>query len=201
VTGPGLNAGLLLRWEAALAEMRSFHNVSPEIRDEVLRLLASGLREILERTPCVKLVESPYTRIPEPDRRGLDDLPTIFTFLALRPDGQPLTMDEARVAHRLLAQDLHARIPSDDAVLGRTFQLGQPVRIYRRDDVWIGGLRLAIGAPTVSEIVFDHTRGRVWTERIERTLADSADALHKLALIVQHLDLRASTYCGCGGCR
>ncbi|NDL55477.1 hypothetical protein [Phytoactinopolyspora mesophila] len=197
----GLNVGLLLRWEAALAEMRSFHNVSPEIRDEVLRLLASGLRAILERTPWVTLVESPYTQIPAPDRRGLDDLPTIFTFLVVKPDGGPLTMDEARVAHRLLAQDLHDRVPADDSVLGRTFQLGQPVRIYRHDDEWIGGLRIAIGAPTVSEVVFDHTRGRVWTERIERILADSTDALHKLGLIVRHLDLDPGVYCGCGSCR
>ncbi|WP_129662630.1 hypothetical protein [Phytoactinopolyspora endophytica] len=189
VARPGLNAGLLLRWEAALAEMRSFHNVSPEIRDEVLRLLVSGLRAILEGTSQIRLVESPYTTIPDPDHRGLDDLPTIFTFLAIRPDGQPLTMSQGRRVYRLLAQDLRGMMPSDDAVLGRTFQLGQPVKIYQQDGEWVGGLRVAIGAATVSEIVFDHTRGRLWIERIDRTLADVADALRKLGLILKHVDL------------
>lgn len=188
---PGLNAGLFLRWEAALAEMRSFHNVSPEIRDEVLRLLAAGLRRLIERTPCLSLVESPYTPIPEDDHRGLDDLPTIFTFLTRMPDGRPLTMDECDAVHQLLAQDLHAMVPADDAVLRRTFQLGRPVKIYPDGDGWIGGLRVAIGAPTVSAIVFDHTRARTWIERVDRTLADVSDALRKLELVVQHLDLRA----------
>ncbi|NEE01441.1 hypothetical protein [Phytoactinopolyspora halotolerans] len=185
----GPNAGLLLRWEAALAEMRSFHNASPEIRDEVLRLLVAGLRKILEDTPQISLVESPYTAIPQPDTRGLDDLPTIFTFLARRPDGTPLTMGQGRKVYRMLAQDLRGLVPSDDAVLGRTFQLGQPVRIHQQDGEWIGGLRVAIGATTVSEIVFDHTRGRLWIERVDRTLADVADALRKLGLILQHVDL------------
>ncbi|NED94089.1 hypothetical protein G1H11_02065 [Phytoactinopolyspora alkaliphila] len=189
VAKPGMNAGLLLRWEAALAEMRSFHNASPEIRDEVLRVLASGLRRIVEETPWVSLVESPYTAIPDPDRRGLDDLPTIFTFLAIGADGRPITMEQAKVVHRLLSQDLRDIVPVNEPVLRRTFQLGQPVRILRRGDAWLAGLRLAVGAPTVSEIVFDHTRGRVWTERLERTLADSADALRKLGLILEHLDL------------
>jgi hypothetical protein len=191
VARPGVNVGLLLRWEAALAEMRSFHNASPEIRDEVLRVLASGLRRIVEESPWVSLVESPYTAIPEPDLRGLDDLPTIFTFLALAADGQPITMEQAKVVHRLLSRDLSGLVPLDEPVLRRTFQLGQPVKIRRRGDEWLGGLRLAVGAPTVSEIVFDHTRGRVWTERIERTLADSTDALRKLGLILEHVDLEA----------
>ncbi|AYY13437.1 hypothetical protein EF847_12785 [Actinobacteria bacterium YIM 96077] len=188
VTRPGLNAGLLLRWEAALAEIRSFHNVSPEIRDEVLRLLTSGLRDIIERTPQIGLVESPYTTIPDPDPRGLDDLPTIFTFLAYGPDGHALTMEEAKSAQRLLAQDLRGLGGSDDPVLRRTFQIGQPVKIRAQGDTWVGGLRVAIGAPTVSEIVFDHTRGRTWTERVDRTLADISDALRKLLLVLRHLD-------------
>lgn len=186
---PGLNAGLFLRWEAALAEMRSFHNVSPEIRDEVLRVLAASLRRIIEQTSCVSVVESPYTPIPDNDRRGLDDLPTIFTFLTYGRDGKPLGVDQCDVVHERLAQDLHDVIPAEEAVLRRTFQLGRPVKIYQREGEWIGGLRLAIGAPTVSEIVFDHTKARTWTERIDRTLADIADALRKLELIVQYLDL------------
>lgn len=190
VARPGLNAGLMLRWEAALAEMRSFHNVSPEIRDEVLRLLVSGLRNVISSSPHVTVVESPYTEIPKPDYRGLDDLPTIFTFLVHGPDGRALTLEEGKAAYRLLARDLRGVLPVADPVLGRAYQLGQPVKLYREGEAWIGGLRVAIGAPTVSEVVFDYTRGRLWTERIDRTLADVSDALRKLGMVVEHVDLK-----------
>src|SRR5699024_5454340 len=72
------NVGFMLRWESALTEMRSFHNASPEIRDEVLRQLAAGLRWAIEQVPRLQLVESPFTPIPSHDDRGFDDLPTIF---------------------------------------------------------------------------------------------------------------------------
>jgi hypothetical protein len=188
----GANFGLLARWSAALAEMRSFHNASWEIRDEVLRNLAAGLRRILAAAPHVEIIESPYTRIPEPDQRGLDDLPTIFTFLVRHPSGGHLDLEQAKVVHRLLAQDARAELGTDsevDPTASRSFQLGQPVKIARNGEAWIAGLRFAIGATTISRVVFDHTLGEEWTDRVERELSDVKDALTKLALILERVDL------------
>ncbi len=194
VSRPGANLGLLARWAAALAEMRSFHNASWEIRDEVLRRLAAGMRGTLERADHVEIVESPYSRIPEVDRRGLRDLPTIFTFVIRSRDGALLDVDQARRAQTLLGRDLTtalAAVPGAHQVVARSYHLGQPVKVRRAPDGrWIGALRLAIGAPTVSQVVFDHTRGATWTERIELELSDVRDALDKLRLVVEHLDLR-----------
>ena len=189
---PGVNFGLLARWAAALAEMRSFHNASNEIRDEILRVLVAGLRRILTASPLVEIIESPYTPIPDHDQRGLDDLPTIFTFLVRHPNGGYLSMEQAKVAHRLLAQDIRARLAVDDEThqsASRSFQLGQPVKISLCGDTWTAGLRFAIGAPTISQVVFDYTRGERWIDRVECELADVKDALAKLALIVERVDL------------
>ena len=192
---PGVNFGLLARWAAALAEMRSFHNASKEIRDEILRVLAAGLRRILGASPHVEIVESPYTPIPDHDQRGLDDLPTIFTFLVRHPSGGYLSLEQATVVHRLLAQDIRAHLDVDGEVhqtASRSFQLGQPVKIALEGDRWTAGLRFAIGATTISQVVFDYTRGERWTDRVECELADVKDALAKLALIVERVDLDAS---------
>jgi hypothetical protein len=192
---PGVNFGLLARWTAALAEMRSFHNASKEIRDEILRVLVSGLRRILAASPHVEIVESPYTPIPDRDERGLDDLPTIFTFLVRNPRGGFLDMDQAKVAHRLLAQDVRQLLEADGEVhqsASRSFQMGQPVKISVDGNTWNAGLRIAIGATTISQVVFDYTRGESWTDRVECELADIRDGLAKLALIVERIDLDAS---------
>lgn len=192
VARPGANLGLLARWAAALAEMRSFHNASWEIRDEVLRRVAAGMRDTLEAAPHVEIVESPYSRIPEHDDRGLRDLPTIFTFVVRGADGTLLDVDQARCAQTLLGRDLTAAlaaVPGAHQVAARSFHVGQPVRVRREGDRWIGALRLAIGAPTVSQVVFDHTRGATWTDRIELELSDVRDALDKLRMVVDHLPL------------
>jgi hypothetical protein len=192
----GVNFGLLARWAAALAEMRSFHNASKEIRDEILRVLVAGLRRTLAASPHVEIVESPYTPIPDQDERGLDDLPTIFTFLVRHPRGGYLDMDQAKVAHRLLAQDAREHLDVDGVVhqlASRSFQFGQPVKIALEGDTWTAGLRIAIGATTISQVVFDYTRGESWTDRVECELADIRDGLAKLALIVERVDLDASS--------
>ena len=190
VARPGTNIGLLLRWQAALTEMRSFHNASAEIRDRIIRTLAAGLRDALEASPAVEIVESPYTRIDQVGDRTLDDLPTIFTFLVRRPNGRLLDYDQARLVHRLLSEDISAQVgPEGTQLAARCFHLGQPVRIARTGDRWISALRFAIGATTVSTVVFDFTRGERWEDRIATELASISQALDKLALILEAVDL------------
>src|SRR5690606_32667266 len=154
------NYALLCRWAAALAEMRSFHNASPEIRDEVLRKLAAGIREALDESSVVEIVESPYSRVPKPDHRGLDELPTIFTFLVRKPDGEFMTYTETREVYSLLGRDLSGKLgPSEPAVLHRAFQLGQPVKVkYEGDQAFWGASYRDRRAHDLSRIVRPNPR-------------------------------------------
>lgn len=189
---PKPNLALLLRWEAALAEIRAFHNASPEIRDEVMRDLVAGIRAIVDASDRVEIIESPYTPIPGDDHRGLDDLPTIFTFVVLDQAGDELDLAATKRLQRLLSTDLTSNLPGskdgDSRRLARqTFHLGQPVPIARGPDLIAGGLRIAIGAPTLYQIIFDHTRGLSWTARIERELNDIQGAFDKISLILERM--------------
>lgn len=184
------NYGLILRWAAAMAEITSFLNASPEIRDEILRRLALGVRQVLESASHVRIVESPYSTIPSQDDRGLDDLPTIFTFLVIGGDGEPLGMEAAKRVHLLLVEDLAdeeygfvSDDPSSRKVVHQSFHLGQPVLINLGDGNTAGALRVAIGAPTLSQIVFDVSRGKNWRDRLDLELADLQGAINKLARI------------------
>lgn len=188
---PRTNFGLILRWAAALSEITSFLNASPEIRDEVMRRLALGVRQVLDAAPHIRIVESPYTTIPTPDHRGLDDLPTIFSFLVVDRDGEPLDMEEARRVHLLLAMDLTddtsgfvSHDPSSRQVVRQSFHLGQPVAVNQGHGRVAGALRVAIGAPTLSQIVFDVTRGQNWRNRLDLELADIQGAVNKIAYLL-----------------
>jgi hypothetical protein len=186
----GANVGLTLRWKAALSEMQAFHSVSTSIRDEILRHFARRMLEAIAESPSAELVPSPYTGFVDDDQRGLDDLPTIFTFLVKDDSGMSLDMETARAIQRLLPEDLAARLPAaataeERSLAGRSFQVGQPVAVGV-GPFECGALRVAVGAPTISRIVFDTTRGRSWRERLDREVADAADAIAKVVLLAKY---------------
>ena len=193
VAGAGANVGLLARWQAALEAIRSFHETTPEMRDHIIGLLAARLRDALDADRRVEVFESPYTRMPIADCRGLDDLPTIFSFAVRRPDGRMLDHDEACAAHRLLGLDVSRIVPDEDASLAtQCFHLGQPVRVILDGTRWFSALRFAIGAETVSRVVSARRAGNRLEDCIAVEAGAAIRALEKLALIVDHVDLRSA---------
>jgi hypothetical protein len=97
-------------------------------------------------------------------------------------------MEEARRVHLLLAIDLTddtfgfvSHDPSSRQVVRQSFHLGQPVAINQGHGRVAGALRVAIGAPTLSQIVFDVTRGQNWRDRLDLELADIQGAVNKIA--------------------
>lgn len=170
--GSGDNFGLLLRWEAALSELRAFQSI-PEI--EVARFLArfsEAVEARLEKDPRFVPID-----VPEIDRSALhlaaswDGMQTIFPF-RLKMKGEMLEMHEAKIVHDMLRLDLSA-LSSHEAAATRC-SLGQPVAS--------GALRICSSARLVVEGV---KQGALV---IDRALA----ALDKVALVLDLVQLPKS---------
>jgi hypothetical protein len=132
------NPGLLLRWEAALAELRAFR----EIPDwKVARMLQGFGRATLAGLAGDAVFELLPT--PRPDRRALGDaswdaVPTIFPFLLRHvADGSYFSCAETDAVYR--------------AVAAQGLQLGQPVACGVRAGAPISALRLCASARLVVE--------------------------------------------------
>lgn len=163
-SGSGANFGLLLRWEAALAELRAFRRV-PEIEVErFLERFAKAIRGKLESDPHFDPLP-----VPDIDRSALlstsswDRIQTIFPF-RLRKGGVFQGKEEARRVHAMLKADLSA-VSGHGAVALRC-SLGQPVAS--------GALRICSSARLVTEGVGNGDKV------IERALL----TLDKVALIL-----------------
>lgn len=183
------NFGLLLRWEAALEELRAFRSV-PET--EVTRFLQAFASAVQDRLTCDPVFEP--LPVPELDRRPLieatswDQLPTIFPFLLFHPETQggkkPLNREETAQVYRLLQVDLthhhgsgHAGITGDSARL--RCQLGQPVACGSRDGVNVSALRLCVSSRLIVEAASQGGRNTA------TVIARAMTALNKTALLVQ----------------
>ncbi len=116
--------GLLLRWEAALAEMQRFAAVPPEAVRDALDTLGAQIRAGIMRSDRLRLIPS-----PRPDGAGWSDRPSVFTFAVRGPDGWM-----SAAALRPLYIALNTGTPR--------CRIGQPVEIAP----CLGGLRIALGA-------------------------------------------------------
>jgi hypothetical protein len=196
------NYGLLFRWRAALWEMQAFYAVEVAQRIATLRAFGERLRAGIERCPVTRFVPTPVfdrSRLGVPSAMVAPQ--TIFTFTVLRGAGgepAPLSVSEAQSVYQWLNVDISHQLPmsaseAELALARRRFHIGQPVKLARRGDHFVGGLRISAGARLVSGVAFDATLGPTPGVRLEREIADALAILEKIALIVRHFDSLSST--------
>lgn len=184
------NFGLLLRWEAALEELRAFRSVPEAKVATLLQSFADAIRERLTRDSAFEPLP-----VPELDRSPLigtanwDQIQTIFPFLLFHPENhegrRPLNREETAQVYRLLQVDLSTRPDSaqdngskDSARL--RCQLGQPVQCGKRDGVPVSALRLCVSSRLIVEAA-SQEGGNAAT-----IIARAMTALNKASWIVQH---------------
>ncbi|KDP85050.1 hypothetical protein CF70_016225 [Cupriavidus sp. SK-3] len=151
--GSHANFGLLLRWQAAVHELREFRAVPAPQVEGILRRFAKAIRQRLSRDPAFSILD-----VPALDRTALDspsnwdDIQTIYPFLLYRSashGGQAvLSRDEtAGIYHRLQRPGRGA-----DAL---AYQIGQPVDCGHRAGVPVSALRLCMSARLVVQAARD----------------------------------------------
>jgi len=135
------NYGLLLRWEAALAELRAFRALDPAAVEAFAGRFARAVAARLDADPAfAPLSIAPLDRAAVAAPCGWDTIPTIFPFL-LKRDGGWLTRAKTDAVYRALAAG------------AQPARLGQPVACGRRDGVEVSALRLCNSARLIEQAV------------------------------------------------
>jgi len=141
------NPGLLLRWEAALAELEPFCAVPRTISDIVAAKFAFAVTEHVLTTRGLSLLDH---------RVAVETCPTIVPIVTSTCSGRPS-------AGALVQAGLAGRTRrAGHAWQGRAFRLGQPVAIGRYEPI-----RVCLSAPQLTEIAHRVQTG----ETIDRAFA------------------------------
>jgi hypothetical protein len=142
--------GLLLRWEAALAELRAF-NALPEA--SVKAILQKFGAAMAERLAGENLIEPLPGLVADRGAMGIppswDALPSIFPLRFRAPSGEALGFDAVAKLHRLLRQDLSEVLKGPAAA--RIVHLGQPVACGSAEGRPSAALRLCLSARQLVE--------------------------------------------------
>ncbi len=181
------NFGLLLRWEAALQELRAFRALPEADVKHFLQEFALAIQNRLQSDPLLEALPVPrLDRSPLVAEDGWDHIQTIFPFILHHPPGkegrQPLSRDETMRVYRLLQADLADHPDLDLAVfdeksISLRCQLGQPVACGQRNDVPVSALRICASTRLIVEAVCRGSGHAV----IDRALS----ALNKTALLIR----------------
>ncbi len=189
------NYGLILRWQAALAEMQAFVDVPAEQRKAILHRFIGHVDACIEATVGLTSVSlSPAA--PDPDEWDLTETIRCFALtlpaaeaakMGLAP-GQYLDLAAARRVYFWLNADLTSALadrvgPSDHATLRRRCHIGQPVAVTLNGESAAalrvsGGARLVSGEPSLGHLEPD--------ERLAEELGDVTQLFRKIALILTH---------------
>jgi hypothetical protein len=150
------NFGLLLRWQAALIEMREFHSASNTAVRHFLLAFAGAVTQRLASDSHFELLAVPaLQREPFADELSWDNVQTIFPFVLRHVDKTFFTREETLRLYRAL---------QDESV-----QLAQPVDCGERESIAVSALRLCVSSRLVVEAMQDN--GKNEQAVIQRALA------------------------------
>ena len=173
------NFGLLLRWEAALEEIRRFNALPPTAVAAFFREFAGAVGERLADDSAFEAVAvRPLERTGLGGAPGWDRIQTIFPFF-LKTKGRLMTPVETLGTQRLMGLDLGdwAGWP----VAARRAQLGQPVSCGLRDQVPLTALRLCLSARLAVEALAPGGHGGA------AVIADALETLDKTAWLTTRI--------------
>jgi hypothetical protein len=183
------NFGQWLRWEAALEEIRAYHDVPDEFRSSALATFGEGVEQIIASSLSLRLLP-PQQR---PDACGIDDEElaqrTIFPFVITRDD-RILSLDDCRKIYRALARDAEDCVSAnasvrDEEIAAKICLVGQPVALGRREHP-IAALRICAGARLVTETwSSDENTAR---DNLQHELGRVGTIVAKIEWLLEHMD-------------
>ncbi len=181
---PTGNLGLLLRWTAAIAEMREYYGTPSALRLRVLRAFEHLAPEILSSSRHIVVESSSAPILSDEFDRVLQSKATVFSFSMHGLNGKRLDIDSLRDVWRWLNVDasdaLEDASQSERRLLSPSLHTGQPV-VLTRDPTGPAVLRCAIGGVLVAQVAQDPD----WGARFEERLVRLEKAIQSLKLKVE----------------
>lgn len=127
------NAGLLLRWEAAIGEMERFDQINRKRRNALIRSWYTFVSKLIEESPLFE---------PMPDQEQTNS--TIISFKLRYPDGTYLSFAELKVLHEACMYKTGVEFEGNYD----RFTIGQPVAYSHG-----AFIRLAVGAYDIRQLM------------------------------------------------
>ncbi|MBC3813242.1 hypothetical protein [Undibacterium aquatile] len=169
------NVGLLVRWVAAMAELRAFRALPDDAVNQFVQAFRRAVLTYFDAYSGLTLLP-----VPVPDRQvlattpGWDQWPTIFPFVLHHASGEPLSRDQTMSVYRRLQNE-------------KRMQVGQPVTCGVCQQIPVSALRLCLSARLIVAALSDVTDIRSGGNKADEIIAKAMavlDAARQLSLLL-----------------
>lgn len=160
------NYGALLRWEAAMVEMRTFHTLPEDAVKAFFDTVGAAVQDRLAHDPAFAALPVPAIDRAPLKNQSWDICQTIFPFLLRRPDGTYLSRDETRRVYEHAGKGIGPQARC---------RVGQPVECGERAGQPVSALRLCLSAPLAVDALAPGGRGQ------EQVIAEALSVLDNMA--------------------
>lgn len=166
-------AGVLLRWEAALHELRAYAGIPHATVINILEQFFQVIHSRLEQEPAFAILSVPVLSRGPQAHLQWDSRQTLYPFLLKHPvSGRWLNRDETQRVYQLAQQDGSVEQDHDRGILKpMRVLLGQPVACGIKDDVAVSALRLSVSANMVAAA---YKNGQINADGINQALSKVA---------------------------
>ena len=199
----GENIGLLLRWSAAIEEIRNYYSVPSRLRLAILRKFESLLPEVFSSSAIIQLDAFSAPIVSDDYHRFLQSKQTVFPFRVWYPaEHRYFGLEELRMIFLWLGLDLSSALPKAESnerrALAVRSQLGQPVQLCNNEGGDVSVLRIANGGTLVAMIAEDTSLGQSLEHRFGWLEDQFLNIRSKLEVIAHHFQsIRAQLENGC----
>jgi hypothetical protein len=187
-----VNLGQLLRWAAALEEMRAYFAVPESFRTVAFARFAASVTELIAGRDNLALLSDDARSQPgslDESDDGEMAARTIFPFV-MRSGGRCLSLAEAQRVYRALNDDVSSMLPpgaspGERQLAARLCHIGQPVA-FAGPDGETAALRISAGARVASETWSDAGEDAA-IRTLQREFEQVRTILDKIDLLLRHL--------------
>ena len=186
------NPGLILRWSAALADMRSYYAIPSHIRLQVARAFERMVPEILGLSPHLKLFPVAPNAQCDSGARLLESKTTVFPFSVCTRSGDEFDRNALLTIARWVNTDVSRLLlgatTEDIEVLSTCVHLGQPVALTNggSNERWV--LRAALGGNLLVKLGTDPSYGATLPARLDWFASQLTCLRKKIEIIASNFE-------------
>jgi hypothetical protein len=182
--------GQVLRWIAAVEEMRAYFAVPEFVRKLLLKEFGAAVLRLAAQYPHVRLAPNAYGDFAGEHHDDEFATPTIFPLIVTRGD-RPLSVAQGRSLYRALNDDVSRllRQPSqaEREVAARLCHVGQPIAIADGKGGMMGAIRISADARFVHQC-WSHADRTIAVATMQRRFGAVRTVLDKVGLLLQSFD-------------
>jgi hypothetical protein len=183
------NFGQWLRWEAALEEIRGYHEVPEELRRMALTIFGEGVERMITSSPLLRLLP-PQQRLEDDSLDEELAQRTIFPFVLMH-QGRVVSLEDCRKIYRALARDARGSVAAelhgrDAEIAAKICLVGQPVALSQRGPHPMAALRICAGARLVTEAWSSDANAAY--RHLQRELDNVSAIVAKIEWLLGHID-------------